>query len=222
MAEKRLSLRLAKFEHGLDLINQKYFASEQQNHEANRHWCFTSFMSKDSKLLEPQMGKGVRYLCWQVEFTNSGRAHIQGYVELEDETSSMRMVQAKIGLVSAHMEVCRDVVACIAYTMKGPSSLAGSWREMGERKVQGSNEGNIVKIEGVVLAGGDKLDCYKVVGSSQFTAGADRVRAALHQRLAKVVERKVVSWKNKREMNNGIEGIYRMGRSVYIHRGGEL
>lgn len=191
----------------------------QRNHEQNRHWCFTSFMKFGGKLLLPQKGEGVRYICWQIELTAGGNAHVQGYVELEDETSSIRAVQAKISLISAHMEVCKDVVACIAYTMKGPSSVPGTWTEDGERKVQGSNEGNIEKIQTTMLNGGDRLDCYKIVGSSQFTAGADRVRGAIHQKLAKIINRKEVGFKNKRELNKAINGVFKMGRSVYIHRG---
>lgn len=154
---------------------------------SNRHWFFTSYSRDCDGLKIPEIPETkIRYMIYQEEICPStGRHHLQGYLELYKQTASRRNIQNWLGLGNIHLEMVRDTGAAIAYCQKTKTAVAGTQREFGERKVQGSNQGNVVTIQDIVLRGGSQLDCYKAVGSAQFTNGADRVRLATMHSIAK-------------------------------------
>ena len=90
----------------------------------------------------------------------------------------------------------------MAYCRKTRTAVPGTLMEFGTRKKQGSNESNVVQIENVVLRGGTQLDCYKIVGSAHFTAGADRVRLATMSTIAKHAQPIMVAFLNEQRLSD--------------------
>jgi hypothetical protein len=81
----------------------------------------------------PQLGDGVRYVCWQIErCPDTGRVHLQGYAELR-RGMRVRGFQRAIGLPGAHVEVRRGTRdQARDYTRKeDASAVPGTWTELG-------------------------------------------------------------------------------------------
>lgn len=69
-----------------------------------RTWCFTVFADEQNDCLNPEHWPHMRYAVWQLELSESGREHYQGYVEF-GQPKRIAALHKMEGLETAHFEV---------------------------------------------------------------------------------------------------------------------
>lgn len=142
-----------------------------------RNWCFTKFAERP-----PAYTKHMRYLCYQKEkCPDSGRYHWQGYVEFS-EGLTMKAVKTIFMDETIHLEPRKGTQQqAIAYCRKTESAVDGSFRELGELKIQGSRS-DLNSIWEAVESGATKLELLKEFkGNALRHLGMiDRAQKAVH------------------------------------------
>lgn len=100
-----------------------------------RNYCFTIF--KDIENFEPKVEE-CKFMIYQLECCpNSGKYHIQGYLELEDKKSKKKCKEILMN-DSAHIEVAIGSAGQnIAYCSKKESQADENYYVFGEPKTQG-------------------------------------------------------------------------------------
>lgn len=68
-----------------------------------RTWCFTQFASDEGDALNPELWPHMRYCIFQLELSETGRPHYQGYVEF-GQPKRLGALQKMDGLEGAHFE----------------------------------------------------------------------------------------------------------------------
>lgn len=96
-----------------------------------RTWCFTLFVTGEKDALNPELWPHMRYCIWQLELSESGREHYQGYVEF-GQPKRMAALHKMDGLEGAHFEPrkgTRDQAR--DYCRKTETRIDGPW-EIGD------------------------------------------------------------------------------------------
>jgi len=103
----------------------------------NRNWCFT--VNNPEGQLDPEAdgwSVHISYVTWQLELSESGTEHFQGYLECIGK-KSLAQLKALPGLETAHFESRRGTQAqAINYAQKVDTRIEGPW-VWGEPKEQG-------------------------------------------------------------------------------------
>lgn len=102
-----------------------------------RNYVFTvNFSSPDEmyQLMEADIPSWVSYMTWQLEMGETGRPHLQGYMELSG-AHTMKQLHKVPGFETAHFEVRRGTQEeARRYARKDEGRIEGPW-EIGVLKV---------------------------------------------------------------------------------------
>lgn len=123
-----------------------------------RNWCFTDWHDEgeygDYRNWE-ELPRGVRYIVWQEEeCENTGRLHLQGYIEFEDSTRMQRVKQT-LGSEVVHLEGRKGTAGeastyCKKRDTRVEGGLAGELGELGGRQ---GHRSDLESVSVDVLAG---------------------------------------------------------------------
>jgi len=125
----------------------------------NRNWCFT-VNNPDSQLAPEEDGWSVHvsFTTWQLELSETGTEHFQGYLECVGK-KSLAQLKALPGLETAHLEVRRGTQSqAIAYANKADTRVEGPW-SWGEAKEQGKRS-DLLDMKRAVDAGASIKDLW--------------------------------------------------------------
>ena len=112
----------------------------EKNNARNRSWFLTINNPESNELYQH---KTERYAAWQIEKGQNGTEHIQAVIHLSNAISFSAIKKV---YPTAHIEVCHDLKASIAYCKKEESRVHGPW-ERGEPPKQGKRNDIIDAVE---------------------------------------------------------------------------
>lgn len=160
-------------------------AGRGANNAKIRDWCFTAYTwPAEGPQAAAKAHDRVTYIIFSQErCPDTGRLHLQGYVQFEAPTrlSQASAILRELGLGSPHLEKKRGTTAqAIAYCRKPESHVAGPWEFGIEPKGQGARSDIQAVMEKVRAGASDKEIAEEhPVTFARMYRGINAVRSAI-------------------------------------------
>jgi len=133
---------------------------------AARFWTFTQFFANDENLSLLDFTPCehlVRYAFWQLEISDEGRLHFQGFLQLtrgQRMRKVLQILEDSGGSLPAHVEMARGTLEQNeVYCSKSETSLDGPW-QFGEPTSQGKRS-DLKEVYAKVKQGANKRQLYE-------------------------------------------------------------
>ncbi len=95
--------------------------------QRNRTWCFTvnNPTEAEIELIKTYHPELAKWIVFQKEEGEAGTPHLQGVIGWK---SPMTLSNVRAKVPRAHLEICRDAKASVAYCQKEEGRLDGPWK----------------------------------------------------------------------------------------------